>query len=177
MRRNTQNTFSILISNWIAPRLDKLETILGLSFLVGLILKMYSEIPSFFIIYLSLAALATVYFFNASSMEGENTDAWARIVNRLSSWGCSVACLGILFLTQNYPGSLNMISISSVTLILMFAAMVYLNSKLESGPVFGYRSLLRVLIIGLLGFALYFTPTEKLEDIGLMSPPEIEVVD
>ncbi|MBI9034881.1 MAG: hypothetical protein JEZ03_10465 [Bacteroidales bacterium] len=178
MTERRGNPITLLLGAWVGARLDKFESILVLIFVMGLILRITMGWPVFLLIYLSLGLLSLMYLLNASAMDlGDTPEVWARILNKLASWSCSIGVLGMLFRILNYPGYDKMLMIGGIGLLIIFPFMIRLNLKSDSGPWFGHRWLIRVFLIAVLGLTLNFAPTDKLIDMGLIDHPEVEMTE
>ena len=114
-----QNNNFTKIGSMISKRLNILETLIFLLFLLSLALKS-AGIINMTLPTILLTLLAIIYFFKSfEPLAGEN-NAQVIFIDKLIWMSLSISTLGILFRLLNSPGYNMMIIIGSVSLSLSF---------------------------------------------------------
>src|ERR1039457_5350940 len=130
MSQDNQNEQLSKIGNWVLSRLDKYESMIVLVFLVGFVLKVMTDLKVGILIVISLTTLAILYFLKGFSATGdENAGGLEIFVDKLVSFGGSVATIGILFRIEYWPGYHMMILSGCMTLAISLPIILVLKSK------------------------------------------------
>ena len=178
MLQSKQNEQIIKISNWLAPRADKYESILAFVFLVVLSIHISTDLPVGIFMTMALTTLASLYFFRAYSVSDDSkAGGMERFIDKLASMSLSVCIIGILFRLENWPGYDTMLILGSITLVIVFLAILILQSKKPDLKIYTPRLKLRIFIVAALGLLLYFTPADDLIKIGVLKNNNIESIE
>jgi hypothetical protein len=164
------------IGNWVAPRLNKFESILALLFILELILRATTNIPVVTIMVLTLITLAVLYFFNSFAIsDDENVNSFEIFLNKLSAFSCSTATIGIMYRLLNWPGYSIMLMTGCFTLIFIFFILLYLKATKPASNIFPKRYIIRIFLIAIIGLFLYFAQVDFLIKAKVIKKPiEIE---
>jgi hypothetical protein len=145
----------IRIGNWIKPRLDLYELIIGLCFGVALIVQGLTELSLNIVLICTLGLLAGMYFFTAySELNISHTGGLEIFYYKLSALSLSVGVVGILFKLEYWHGASYLITASSVSLLILFPFMLYTNIRKPELKIFNTRLLVRVFVIAIAGLLI-----------------------
>lgn len=145
------------LGNFIKNKVLKFEAIIVLIIAFDIMFKKM-QIPGFGLINtLVLSTISLIYFFSAfQTIEDSSNKGIDMFVTKLLAWASSTCLIGILFHTQKWPGSPNMLIVGSVILI---PTLIYIFIQLSKNPEskiynkwMAYRAI--VLIIFSIGFFL-----------------------
>ena len=178
MRKTPQNEQLSKIGNLISSKLNKFEFLFFIIFLIGIFLKLATDLNANILIILSLNALAVLYFFSAFSVsDDKNAGRIELLINKLLSLSLSITTMGILFRLQHWPGFSNMIIIGCVTLIILLPIILIIESKKADLVIFNHRRLLRVAVIIAFGLIINFAPKDILIKAGIDKKTNIENIE
>ena len=178
MRKTPQNEQLSKIGNLISSKLNKFEAVFFIIFLIGIFLKLATDLNANILIILSLNALAVLYFFSAFSVsDDKNAGRIELLINKLLSLSLSITTMGILFRVQQWPGFSNMIIIGSVTLIILLPIILIIESKKADLVIFNLRRLIRVAVIVGFGLFINFAPKDILIKAGIDKKTNIENIE
>jgi hypothetical protein len=178
MFQQNQSAQNKKLNDWLSTKFDTIETILAFAFLLILLLESTGDFPlgSFKVIVLS--TLAMLYFFNAYlPIEDKLAGPIEIFVNKLVSISLSVSVIGIFFRMMNWPHPIPFIFAGPILLGVIFVVILYLHSKKPELTIFTKRLKIRVFIIATIGLIIFFTPTEKLIEMGIMKERKIELAE
>ena len=169
-----QNNNFTKIGSMISKRLNILETLIFLLFLLSLALKsagiINTTLPT-----ILLTLLAIIHFFKSfEPLAGEN-NAQVIFIDKLIWMSLSISTLGILFRLLNSPGYNMMIIIGSVSLSLSFLLILSVKKNKPQVAIFDKRYIIRVILMCLISLALKFTPSNNLVEIGLTDEIKTEI--
>jgi len=169
-----QNNNFTKIGSMISKRLNILETLIFLLFLLSLALKS-AGIINMTLPTILLTLLAIIYFFKSfEPLAGEN-NAQVIFIDKLIWMSLSISTLGILFRLLNSPGYNMMIIIGSVSLSLSFLLILSVKKNKPQVAIFDKRYIIRVILMCLISLALKFTPSNNLVEIGLIDEIKTEI--
>ena len=179
MRPYSQNdTFTNQASkilDWIAPRLNKFETILAVLFAITLLGKMCTDFPTGVLMVMVLEALAILYFFSAFPASSQREERGLKIfIHKLTFWCCSIIVIGILFRLQFWPGYNTMLLVAPAALLVSLTVILFMKSGTPEWEIFNTRFMLRILIIAIIGLLLRLTPAEDLIKYGVLKTPKTQ---
>jgi hypothetical protein len=175
MIQNKQNEQLIMIGNWISPKVERYEPFFLLILVVELLVKILTNRPTGNVISLALVTLSMMYFFKTFSFrEDENAGGMERFFEKITAISASIGIMGILFSIQRWPGGDMMLICGCGTLLISLPIIFYFKSRKPELKIFTTRMILRTLIIGALGLALYFIPIDTLKKSGLVKDVNIE---
>lgn len=163
------------MGNWVATRLDKYEVVIFIILIFALIVKTTTDIPVNIFIVLSLMTMAIMYFFSAfANINFEHAGGLDIFFYKLTSWGCSIGIIGILFKLQNWANYQMMILIGCIVLVIILPVILYRKSKNEELKLFNSRYVLRVVLICIIAFLLSVAPNDVLVRSRIIAQPGIE---
>jgi|GEM_PF-1662459 hypothetical protein len=163
MINRTENENLAKLADKIKPKLLTIEGALSFTTLIGLALR-GSNIPQGeILIVFSLGSISLAYFLIAYCSHEKETPAMTKFLHKLMFWACSISVVGILFRFQSYAGYNMMLAIGCMSLalglILNFSLKINVDRKF----------IIRTLVILAIGLSLYFTPSEKLKELKIIS--------
>ena len=127
--------------------------------LIGLYLK-YSEIEIFtFFIAIPLVLLATFYYLLAYAKYETDEIPNTKLLNfivYISTWGKSMAIVGILFAFVQWPGDKTMLTVGMITLLLSVIVSLYYFLNNNKSEIFKMQEIIRSFIILSFAVASYF---------------------
>lgn len=169
MLQPKQNEQIIKISNWLAPRLDKYESMLALVFMAVLILKISTDLPVDVFLTLALITLAILYFFRSYTVPDDpNAGGMEVFIDKLASISLSVCVMGILFKLENWHGYEIFLPLGLIILVIVSLGILILQSKNPDLKMYTLRLKLRIAVIVAVGLLLYFTPVADLIKTGIL---------
>ncbi len=178
MFKLNQNAQNKKINDWLSTKFDKFEIIFAFAILLILLLESTGDLPLGMFKVMILSTLAMLYFFNAySPVEDKLAGPIEIFVHKLVSISLSISVIGILFRLLNWPHSIPFLFVGPVMLVVIFVVILYLQSKKPELTVFTKRLKIRVFIIAIIGLIIFFTPAEKLIEIGIMKERNIELAE
>ncbi len=157
------------IGVWIAPKLKKLEMIFISISIIGMLLFCSNSDQNIIILNIGLFLLSTLYFFRSFAPIGIFAEPGVdNFMKYIGFWGLSTAIVGILFRISNLPGWNMMLATGCFVLIFFVGFGLYWTKKHDKIKSIYMPIIFRGLIIIILGLLLFFTPTRKLVEIGLV---------
>lgn len=167
--KDSESIYSRKIGEFIASRLLRLEMLLLSIVVIGLMIFSLSSNQNLIVLDIGLFLFGLLYFFRGFAP----LDTYAilgldNFLKYVGAWGLSISIIGILFRISNLPGWNIMLADGLFVLLLFSGFGFYWSNKHEKMKSIHMPFILRGLIIVSLGLLLYFTPTKKLEEIGLV---------
>jgi hypothetical protein len=143
----------------IKPHQLKIELVLSVFVLLGLMMRYYHVPYSGVVLSISLILLSILYFFLASAKY--ETDAKPRytILNFLKyllGWSKSAAIVGILYALVNWPGTEVMLKVGSITSGIIILASLIFNNYGNKSEIFKLSETIRSFIILLATLFTYY---------------------
>ncbi len=144
--------------NWLAARFEQFESILVVATLAIILAKelLGAQIEPLLIV--SLGTLAYMYFLLAfASINSIATDRKEIAFHKLTLWSCAIGILGILFHLMKWENPNTMLTVSSATLAISLAAILYFKNTKATFAFANNRYLLRAVAICLMGISILLT--------------------
>ena len=175
MPQKKQSEQMTKVGNWIAPLVNKYESVLVLLFVIGLFIKTSTDLSKNFLIIISLSVLIVLYYLRSFYIsDEENIGPWDRFADKLSYYACCVGAVGILFRLGNWPGYRVMVLIGCMTISTSLIAILYCKIKKPELKLLSVRLLVRVILIGAICFFLLYVSSEDLVKYKLIDYVRIE---
>jgi hypothetical protein len=157
MAQNTKNELLTKVGNPISTRINSIEIILALIFLISFNLKLIIDLNVSILDIFPLQILAIFYFFTAFSVPSdENAGPMELFLYKLAYVSLTVTTLGILFSLKSFPGNMNMILVGCISLVILFPTILFLKSKNPNLTIFSQRLLIRIALIAAFGLFMGF---------------------
>ncbi|MCF8256684.1 MAG: hypothetical protein K9J06_03975 [Flavobacteriales bacterium] len=161
MANTTQNNQSVRLGNWLAQHVDKLEAILAVVTTLVLVLHAATDWPVGTITTVCLSSLSVIYFFTAYAVDQDDSvGPMDLFIAKLSSFGASVAVIGILFSLQNWPGATIQLMVGCGTLAAALPFVLIARSNNRGLKLFNSRTILRIIVIVAIGAMTFFSSDE-----------------
>lgn len=178
MFQQNQNDQNKKLNDWLSTKFDKVEIILAFAFLLILLLESTGDLPLGSIKFIILSGMIVLYFINAfAPIEDKHAGASEIFVFKLVSISLSISLIGIILRLLNLPGLAQMQIMGPALLVVSFVLISYLQSKKPELTIFTKRLKIRIFIIAAIALIFFFTPTEKLIEIGIMKERTIELAE
>lgn len=178
MFQQNQNDQNKKLNDWLSINFDKVETILAFAFLLILLLESTGDLPLGTFKVMILSTMAVLYFFVAYlPIQDKHAGAIEIFVLKLVSISLSFSVMGILFRMMNWPGLAMMKFTGPALLVVSFVVISSLQSKKPELTIFTKRLKIRIFIIATISLIFFFTPTQKLIEIGIMKERTIELAE
>jgi hypothetical protein len=173
--QTSMKEIAIEIGNWLSPILNIVEAILFAVFVFALTMKASAGIPVDILLIVVLSTMALAYFFNAhATVNFDNVGAMDVFYHKLTSWGCAIGTMGILFCLQNWPQYEMMIWLGFANGLIVMPLVLYRKSKYRDIKLYTFRYVLRILVISLFGFTLAYVPNDLLSEKEINSITRVE---
>ena len=167
---NTEQNFDVntKLGNWVHKRLNKIEIVLFLIAVLSISMRIGEIVSANLLLLISFSSLSILYFFRSlSTLKVGKIGAMDLFFEKLTFMGSSVGILGLLFGLLHFPGFHIMLIIGSATLILVTPVMIIKNSKNQEKEVFEKRTIIRSMLIGILGLLLLLASDDILTKLNL----------
>jgi len=173
--QTSMNEVAIKIGNWLAPILNIVEAILFAIFVFALIMNTSTGMSVDILLIVVLSTMALAYFFHGhATVNFVNVGAMDVFYHRLTSWGCAIGTLGILFCLQNWPGYEMMIWLGVANGVIILPFVLYRKSKYRDIKLYTFRYVLRIIVICVFGFTLAYVPNDLLSEKEIHSTTSVE---
>ena len=159
------------IGNLALIGIKRYELIIVLVILLSFIGKILEIDTADIFFVLSTGFLSVLYFVRAfAKIDIIFSGGLDVFTNSLYSYSLSLTLLGVLFRLNQFPGYTMMLMVGLITLFITTVLIIYLISQKSDSKVFNTRSILRALIILMLGAFLWLTPTDTLVELEILEP-------
>ena len=160
-----ENSFVVKIVRFF----EKHELLISAIFLLSILINALKISGWEHVITSIASAIACIYFFSAyQPISKEGSNAKILFLTKLSSIGAAVATIGIMFSVLNWQGSRAMLLGGLLTSIVYVLASLYWKNTSEPITKLKLRRFIfRGSFLLILCSVYYFTPKEKLIDLGL----------
>jgi len=158
MNSNQKSTSEL--ANKLAVKMPTYETILVVSAIVGLALKIVGINFGAILLIIASLSLAAINMLMAYRSPKEGTLPFDAFINKIQSMGTSVTIIGLLFLLLNWKGASNMLIVGILTLVAAIGYHLFKKHPIET--------FLKPLILIAIALILFLTPTETLQNLHII---------
>ena len=161
-----ENGFLTNIADKVSARINTIEIIAAVVFAAGLVLRS-SNVPfDNVVLVISLSALALAYFLMSYRSSEPEAGVIKKFVDKLGCWSSSITVVGILFQLLNYPGFDSLLMVGCTTLAPALVFVIIKNHEFDK------KTIIRIVMIVLIGGSLLLTPKEKLIEYKIIKKAE-----
>lgn len=152
----------------------KIEAVL-LCIIVSAIIIRPSELKAgSFMLIISMSILAMIYLYKSFETHEEINHPNEEFVQKLMGMGMTTAVIGILFKLLNWPGNQIMLIVGTFTMPFVVVLAINTILKYKEKAVHTYKSLIRPILIMIIGVVLIFIPWHILRKNKLVFGENVE---
>jgi len=140
------------IANKLQPKLRSFELVFIILALLALSAKLSNIEIGTQLLVIFLSTLSIIYFLSGFiTINKIKENALLVFFNRFNAWGLSILTIGILFIINHYPSSLQMLYMGTLTSLVSIVFSFYAKNKSEGMEQFYRISFIRNLAYGFVG--------------------------
>jgi hypothetical protein len=159
INNNRKSGKQIEFAQKIKPHQLKIEMVLGVVVLMGLIMRYYHVSYSGVTLSISLILLSILYFFLAFAKYETDAKPKENVLELLTyilGWGKSVAIMGILFNLTKWTGAAVMLQVGCISLGIVILVSLIFNIYGNKSEIFKLSEIIRSFIILLATLSTYY---------------------